>query len=148
LDYLETVSGRGCSSSVGRQGGKQLVTLTSTKYKQHCMSQGTIIHELLHAIGFYHMQSSNDRDNFVKINYGNVMRGAEENFKKYDSSHYGIEYDLRSIMHYGAYYFSKNKMPTMEPRDKNIPLSTLGQRKDMTEGDIKRLNLMYKCEAL
>lgn len=110
------------------------------------MHRGTVIHELLHSIGFYHMQSSTDRDNFVTINYENVVKGAEENFKKYDSSLFGTNYDLRSLMHYGAHYFSKNSKPTMEPRDTNFPLSALGQRIDMTQGDIKRLNIMYKCE--
>lgn len=146
LDFIELKNGGGCSSNVGRVGGRQIVTLTNSESQYHCMHTGTIVHELLHAIGFWHMQSSNDRDKYIKINYENIVSGSQNNFEKYESTRFNTPYDLKSIMHYGAFYFSKNKKPTMEPRDKDVPLSALGQRKQMTAGDIERLNLMYQCE--
>lgn len=50
-DYINIKNGAGCSSHLGKIGGKQDVTL---KIKG-CMSRGTIIHELIHALGYDHM---------------------------------------------------------------------------------------------
>ena len=47
--YISVFSGSGCWSSVGRQGGAQKLSLRTNG----CMSQGTIIHEFMHAIGKY-----------------------------------------------------------------------------------------------
>jgi hypothetical protein len=147
LNYIVIVDGDGCSSNVGKQGGRQFVTLTNSNLKYNCMLRGTIVHELLHAIGFWHMQSSSDRDEFVNIHYENIMEDSKSNYAKYDSTRFGTEYDIRSIMHYGAFYFSKNNKPTMEPKDIKVPLKTMGQREEMTSGDIRRLNMMYQCEV-
>jgi Astacin (Peptidase family M12A) len=50
-DYIEIVSKSGCSSLVGRSGGKQEVSLGGSSGAVHCMVKGIIIHELLHALG-------------------------------------------------------------------------------------------------
>ncbi|CAG9110829.1 unnamed protein product, partial [Plutella xylostella] len=62
-------SERGCFSHVGYQpkpdedgDNQQRLNL----YKG-CFRHGTIVHELLHTLGFYHMQSTYDRDEYVKI---------------------------------------------------------------------------------
>lgn len=65
------------------------------------MSKGIIMHELIHTIGFYHMQSHTDRDKFVKVNLQNVKAGYTNNFNTYSStiiSNYNTPYDLDSIM--------------------------------------------------
>lgn len=93
-DYIEIVSKSGCSSSVGKIGGRQEVSLASSSGATHCMIKGIIIHELLHALGFYHAHSSMDRDNYVKVNYENVIWGLSYAFSKYTSSNYGTSYDL------------------------------------------------------
>ena len=40
-----------------------------------CEYKGVVMHELLHALGFYHEQSRYDRDDFVKILFENVQAG-------------------------------------------------------------------------
>lgn len=70
------------------------------------------------ALGFYHMQSAHDRDDYVTIKWKNIDDGMEENFEKYNSSvvtHFNATYDYYSVMHYGAYGFSKNGEPTIVP---------------------------------
>jgi hypothetical protein len=36
---------------------------------------GTVLHELLHALGFYHQQSATERDDYVIINWQNIQSG-------------------------------------------------------------------------
>lgn len=110
-------SNSGCSGQVGYQkrfqNGPQRLNLS-----KRCFYTGTIIHEFLHALGFYHMQSASNRDDYITIKWENVQKGKEYNFDKYETdvvTDFDIEYDLLSIMHYGAYDFSVNQKATIEP---------------------------------
>lgn len=72
-DWVSIVSGySGCWSSVGRVGGKQEVNLQ----RPGCVTKiGTVIHELLHALGFHHEQNRWERDSYVKIMWENIRPG-------------------------------------------------------------------------
>ncbi|XP_069691835.1 zinc metalloproteinase nas-13-like [Periplaneta americana] len=140
VDYVHIRGGSGCSSSVGRIGGRQYLTLGAG-----CFQVGTIEHELLHTMGFYHMQSATDRDNYVEIIWDNIEAGKEHNFNKYDAStitSFGVEYDYGSIMHYSAYAFSKNGEPTIVPLDEN---AQIGQIDGFSARDLEKLAKMYDC---
>lgn len=66
------------------------------------------MHEMMHAIGFFHEQSRNDRDSYVQIVTNNIVPTARDQFEKYDLNfitHLGTQYDYGSIMHYGPYDF-------------------------------------------
>lgn len=97
-DFIEIISGNGCYSSVGRRGGRQELSLQ----RNGCLSKGTIQHELIHALGFMHMQSHTDRDNFVRIVYANIPGGqGNNNFFKYNSNvinNMNTPYDFYSVM--------------------------------------------------
>lgn len=104
----------GCWSSVGCKEDGQVVNFGSDKCRRH----GVVIHELMHAIGFYHQQSASDRDTYIRINWDNIRRGREHNFNKYNESvvtDFGIQYDYESVMHYSAKAFSRNGNNTIEP---------------------------------
>lgn len=144
VDFIEIQDGDGCSSFVGRNGlGSQRLRLQ----KFGCTRHGTVVHELIHALGFYHTQSSFDRNNFVKVNYENVISGREHNFKIIPTTHgsyFGTSYDYDSIMHYSRRAFSKNGLDTIEtinPSD----IKRIGQTIKMSSGDIARINNMYSC---
>lgn len=65
------------------------------------MIKGIIMHELMHALGFLHMQSHPDRDNYVKVNYENIKYGMQFAFAKEEANkinNFGTPYDLGSIM--------------------------------------------------
>lgn len=59
-----------CFSSVGDQQNGQILSLGDG-----CDHKAVIEHELLHALGFYHEQSRQDRDDYVKIWLDQVTPG-------------------------------------------------------------------------
>lgn len=139
-DYVEIINDGKCSSDVGKKGGRQTLSLSGY------LTKGLIAHEFLHLLGFPHMHSSNDRDNYIKVNYENIESSAFHNYKKrLDDARCGTSYDYQSIMHYAAYTFSKNGLPTIEPLDPTVLIWSLGQREQLSDGDIMRLRLLYNC---
>uniref|UniRef100_A0A672G1U4 Metalloendopeptidase n=1 Tax=Salarias fasciatus TaxID=181472 RepID=A0A672G1U4_SALFA len=139
-DWLSIESQNGCYSYVGRRGGKQVVSLA----RRGCLYHGTVQHELLHALGFNHEQTRNDRDRHIKVLLQNVQSGKwSHNFRKIATLNQGTSYDYNSVMQYHKYAFSKNNQPTMLP----IPNSNVsfGNAKEMSRADIARLNTLYKC---
>ncbi|XP_055298042.1 seminal metalloprotease 1-like [Sitodiplosis mosellana] len=137
----------GCYSSIGFQNKSQNLNLQKYEPGSGCFRLGTIMHEFLHALGFYHMQSAYDRDDYVEIKWDNITPGMEHNFNKYNSSvvtHFNTTYDYESVMHYGAFGFSKNGNATIVPTDGD--LGKIGQREGLSKKDIWKLNLMYECE--
>lgn len=71
-------------------------------------NQMVIIHELAHALGFFHEQSRQDRDNYIQVNYDNICPGKEHNFNKENIGvTSNIPYDFESILHYGPNAFSR-----------------------------------------
>lgn len=143
-NYINVTSNKpGCVSWVGYKGdGEQPMNLA-----YGCMDKGIIIHEFLHAIGFYHQQNSADRDIFVSINMTNVKQGEEHNFDKYSNAmvtNFGYKYDYDSIMHYGPKEFSTNGQPVIIARLSGA--ENMGQRKELSKTDIAKINKMYDCK--
>ncbi|KAL1452014.1 hypothetical protein WDU94_006333 [Cyamophila willieti] len=131
----------GCKSAVGRKRGRQKINLQPDT----CLHFGTIAHELLHAIGFFHQQSASDRDDYVSIKWKNITKGMGHNFQKYSPSSitdFGVGYDFDSVMHYSRKAFSKNGEDTIVPHD---PTVEIGQRDGLSKKDIIKANRMYKC---
>ena len=95
-------STQGCSSAVGKHRGEQELSL-----KPNCIwnndgkPHGTIIHEFIHALGFYHEQQRSDRDEYIELNTGNIWDYSS--YRIYDdTTHFNVPYDGRSIMHYST----------------------------------------------
>ena len=141
-DFVKFIAARkGCYSSIGRKGGEQVVSLGDG-----CLDRGHVIHEIMHALGFFHEHSRFDRDKYVKILWWNIQRGMERNFLSY--SHHPVDslnepYDLFSIMHYDNKAFSRNGQDTMQSR-KN-PYLRFGRHRSLSRVDIKQLTKLYNC---
>lgn len=138
-NYVNFRPANGCWSYVGMRGGKQDIGLA-----RGC-GTGSTIHEMGHAVGLWHEQSREDRNSHVRINYQNITPGREHNFNQHitDGDDYG-RYDYGSLMHYGAYAFSRNGQPTIVPLRSGV---TLGQRNGLSNGDVAAVRAMYpNCE--
>ncbi|XP_066601246.1 seminal metalloprotease 1 [Prorops nasuta] len=143
-DYVKIQSkNSGCWSLVGRHGEGQLLNLQNPG----CVHHGVVIHEMMHALGFFHQQSAADRDEWVTILWQNIKFGREHNFNKYDNrtvTDYGVGYDYKSVMHYSSHAFSKNGEPTITPKKEKVKL---GQREGLSEKDVMKVQGMYKDEC-
>jgi hypothetical protein len=139
-DWVEFVPGGGCSSFVGRQGGRQTVTLGSG------CTTGNTIHEIGHVVGLWHEQSREDRDAFVTIQWANIMPAAINNFAQHitDGDDVGA-YDYGSIMHYPRNAFTANGQDTIIPAD---PGANIGQRTGLSAGDIAAANSLCAAPPL
>ena len=133
----------GCCSYIGYIGcGKQGLSLSNA-----CIDQGTVVHEILHTMGFFHEHSRPDRDQYVRIIDENIRGGANFNFDKLGSEYInslGIEYDYNSIMHYCENAFSvdpakKKTIITLEPN------AELCNACELSPLDILQINLLYEC---
>ncbi|XP_035225435.1 zinc metalloproteinase nas-4-like [Stegodyphus dumicola] len=147
-DYIFVTPLGGCWSYIGHKGMEQTLSLVVP----NCINKGTVIHEFMHALGFWHEHSRSDRDDYIEILWNNLSEEKQVNFAKRipDSwSFIDFAYDYQSVMHYNAYTFSKApKLPTMKPKSTSVRLKDLGRAKTvgtLTDSDKKKINKFYEC---
>lgn len=138
----------GCCSFVGRQqfgnNKPQEISISG----QDCENVGHMLHEIGHAIGFWHEHVRPDRDKFVRVRESNIDPLSLHNFEKKNLTEInslGERYDYNSIMHYNPRSFSKD-----EEKKTIIPISkfiSIGQRDQLSISDIRQANKLYNCSA-
>ena len=140
----------GCWSYVGKsvRTGEQTLSLS----RSGCVYKGIVVHELGHALGFWHEQNRNDRDNYVKINYENIDPSNAFNFDKYgtDKPYLGTPYDYYSIMHYDTFAFSINSKPTIVALQPGVQLIHSALKSDdqiLSPIDLQAIGVLYQCKA-
>lgn len=111
----------GNDSPVGKSGGAQTINI------QSYTNTGTIIHEILHSLGFYHEHSRTDRDDYITICWSNIKIGKRHNFDKHSIGLCSTALDTASIMIYGSKTDDVNFV-----YNTNLPMLT-----DLYGGDIE-----------
>lgn len=139
LDFLAIVPSTMCASHVGRRGGRQELYLGPQCTVGNCM------HELGHALGLWHEQSREDRDDFIEVLTANIKSGALLNFDQHitDGDDIGT-YDFDSIMHYPADAFTRaTGLFTIKPKVALPAGVRLGQRDHLSRGDLAAIAALY-----
>ena len=135
--YLRFANSNSCASYVGMQGGEQSIMVSDG------CTLGSIVHEIGHALGLFHEHTRSDRDNFVQIDWSQIIEGKDINFNLQNAGTDDLgEYDYGSIMHYGEYFFSSTGAPTII-----VPTGTeVGQRVALSDTDAASIDKMYETD--
>jgi hypothetical protein len=135
-NYVTFRPSSGCSSNVGKVGGRQFINIAS-----YC-DTSTVIHEIGHALGLKHEHSRSDRDTYIYMNCNLVDCGNSSSWGKSDGSRYG-PYDYYSVMHYSAFFSGKQVIASKNP---TVPSSKIGGYW-LSKGDISALKKLYPYPA-
>lgn len=65
------------------------------------LTRGQICHEMGHSLGLEHEHQRADRNDFIQVNYGNVVPGNNSIFDVLPTAVPFGTYDFESVMHYG-----------------------------------------------
>ena len=120
--------------------GRQGISLGTS-----CVVPSVVIHEIGHAVGFFHEQSRPDRDDYVRIITANIQPGAGSQFQKETESavnSLGVGYDYNSVMHYDPNTFARRGTVAIVALDPDI---TVGNAEELSPLDILQTNLLYQC---
>ncbi|KFB40764.1 AGAP001931-PA-like protein [Anopheles sinensis] len=138
--------GQGCWADTGRQEK----ALTYMNLAQNCtMRIGTILHELMHVLGFLHQHTRPDRDLHLCVHYENILPQpvALYNYEKvrpWNKLAFPLPYDFESITHYtpDMYSMDPGRLPTMSPKH---PFSgnAIGQRNHLSDYDVLAIHFLY-----
>jgi hypothetical protein len=124
-----------CEAYEGRVGGEQVVGGSGT------CTVATILHELGHTVGVWHEQSRPDRNTYVDVNYGAVIKASRSFFDVMPDNNQELTlYDYASVMEYPAFSFSRNGEPCVESIPAGMPLSNSA---GYSAGDIDGIDRLY-----
>ncbi len=124
-----------CEAYEGRVGGEQTVGGSGT------CTVATILHEMGHTVGVWHEQTRPDRDTYVNVNYGAIIKASRSNFDQFlDNDQELTPYDYASVMEYPAFSFSRNGEPCIESIPAGMPLSNPN---GYSAGDVDGIDRLY-----
>ena len=141
-NYVNIITDAGGSgeghSNVGMAGGEQTLECGSG------CTVATWLHEMGHTVGLLHEHQRPDRAKYIKLTTANAdLPNVPGNFTlfSFDYQTLGL-YDYASVMHYGAFDFSKAGLPVLESIPAGIPLSN---DSGYSAGDIDQVKRLYKA---
>nr|XP_049698708.1 seminal metalloprotease 1-like [Helicoverpa armigera] len=147
-NYVLVTGRQGCYATLGYWDdmGMHTMNIGTANPGEGCFINAIIIHEWLHIIGFEHLHSTHDRDDYVQILWENMVPDGHYNFEKFDTDtvdNMEVPYEYASTMHYDRYGYSENGKPTMLPIYNDY--GRMGQVDYVTEWDWLRVNRHYNC---
>nr|XP_029707783.1 astacin-like metalloprotease toxin 2 [Aedes albopictus] len=134
----------GCWADTGRSPGVSELNLGPGCFE----SEGTVLHELMHTLGFLHQHTRPDRDQYVQILYENIIQSPEilfnfEIIEPWTNFAFPLPYDYDSIMHYKPAMYSKDPQRLVTIATKNPTVTSIGQRDRLSVLDIVSINFLY-----
>jgi hypothetical protein len=132
--------GQGCWSYMGVvNSGVQDLSLGSG-----CEYFGTVVHEMLHAVGFDHEQNRPDRDQYLTVYLNNVDPSQRNNFNPTPGGRTFTSFDYNSIMIYGEYSFSMNRQKTMVAKNGTPLTDPFAKPQGMSPSDDYQVKAFYQ----
>lgn len=108
-----------------------------------CAGVGTILHLLMHVLGFYHENARIDRDEYINVVWSNIAENNKKHFGKYIVPYHGQDYDYHSITHLPKEAFGKDaRRPTMINKNGEQLPDYVG----LSDGDVAKVNYRY-CQG-
>ena len=108
--HLRFINGNGCYSFLGRMTSANMKKFgQKVSIGNGCGGLTTTAHEIAHSLGFFHEQSRKDRDEYIEVMWDNIKPGKAPNFNLKPKGLATVPYDMRSIMHYGAFAFALDR---------------------------------------
>ena len=136
---MRVIAGSGCWSFVGYLNQ----TVQDLSIGSGCGKLTTMMHEIGHALGFWHTHMRHDRDDYIYILL-NPSSSSYHNYAKVterDNNNYGLPYDLGSVMHYATTGFS-----LIQAVDE-AKTYVIGAQDKVSFVDLKMMNLLYNCQG-
>lgn len=143
-DYLAIQDSKSNASYVGRIGARQDLFIFNWGWRM------IMVHELCHALGFHHEHGRPKRDDFIAIDWLNVINGQQNKQmqRQLRATPWG-PYDFDSVMHYGQFDQAIDpKKPTILVKAPHQSWQNkIGQRQHLSAGDISGLQAVYGVSA-
>jgi hypothetical protein len=144
VNFMDGGYGR-CYSYCGMISGRQELSVG-----ERCGTVGTLIHEMMHALGFKHEHQRPDRDQYVSVITENIEKNYVYAYNKINSDQatlQNLRYDYDSIMHYDSVGFGINGLTTLVTKDTSKQYS-IGRKYVFSKCDLEKINKMYQCANL
>lgn len=131
----------------GSAEGYSNVGMVGLEQTLECGSGCTVatwLHEMGHTIGLLHEHQRPDRAKYIKLTLANAdLPNVPGNFTLFSFDYQTIGlYDYASVMHYGAFDFSKAGLPVLESIPAGIPL---GNESGYSAGDVDGIKRLYNA---
>jgi hypothetical protein len=129
-----------CLSYVGKIGGHQPI------YLDDRCGEREIMHEVMHALGYIHEHSRPDRDQYVRVNWGNIELDKQSQFEvmpdELSQTTKGRPFDYTSVMIYGDTDFARIRGDvTLESLDRDHRVAPV--QEGLSPEDLERLRIKY-----
>ncbi|XP_058837117.1 low choriolytic enzyme-like [Topomyia yanbarensis] len=144
----------GCYSYVGRRTNNQF-NYINLQTPQCLMTVGTPVHEMMHALGYYHEFVRPDRDEYIYINRSALLpeyqtdEFYDANFGKLrpeDGQTYNITYNYGSVMHYSRYAGAQSlEYPVLINTKPYV--GDFGNENGFAYSDVLEINRRYNCSS-
>ena len=125
-------------SYIGKVGGLQPIWIAANA------DTSTVIHEVMHALGFIHEQNRFDRDKYIQVQFENIEDEYKYNFEILNGEFMKMsglsKFDFESTMIYPPEMFAKGGQSTMRAKTSRIEIRP---SQTLSPLDIQRINRMY-----